>query len=134
MEYIKLSEIKNTQNYFLTKSGEICTGNRILMKIKKKTKGKFPTFYYQGKQVTIDITKEDIEEIIYCEHCGYQEVDRNDYKNNDCCPRCSSVHAYGWEGYRIKGKVHYIYDDKTLKSMYDNGWKYDFSNELKEEV
>ena len=131
MEYIKLSEIENLQNYFLTKSGELCIGSYILMRIKRKIRGKFPTFYYQGKQVIIDVTKEDVEEIIYCEYCGYQELDKvANYETNVPCPRCGKIHAYGWEGYRIKGKIHHIYDDKTLNKMKRNGYEYRFDNQL----
>lgn len=130
MEYIKLTEIENLQNYFLTKGGELCTGNHILMRIKNKIRGKFPIFYYQGKQVIINVGKEDIEEVIYCEQCGYQELDSESYKDNECCPRCNSTHAYGWEGYRIKGRKHHIYDDKILENMSQYVHKYNFSNQI----
>lgn len=105
MVYIKLTEIENLQDYFLTKSGELCTGSHILMRIKNKIRGKFPTFYYQGKQVIINVLKEDIEKVVYCDYCGHQELDKGEHNDGKCCPMCNSIHAYGWEGYRIKGEV-----------------------------
>lgn len=107
---IKISEIKNKQNMSITKSGETCSTELILRRVKTQKRGKKPTLYYKGKEVILDITKEDIERIIYCQHCGYQ-VNEDEWIRDSSCPHCNSNAHYGYEGFRIKNTLHYIYAD-----------------------
>lgn len=103
MDTINLSEIKNMQNMCVSKSELAMRTSRLLMLIKDRKRGKFPTCFYKGKQIKIDVKKEDIEEIIYCENCGYQEVDSNIYNEGDICPSCGRIHSWGYQSYRLKG-------------------------------
>lgn len=110
MQTIKLSEIPNLCNTVTTKSGEICSGIRILYKIKESSRGKKPTFYYQGKQVILDIKKEDIEEILLCDFCGWQTSDLTQHE----CPKHGDDLTIT---YRIKGTQHQVYEDRVWKTL-----------------
>ena len=110
---INLSEIRNMQNKCFTKSGDCCTVERILFTIYKKQKGRKPTYYWQGNKINIDVKKEEIEKIAYCDSCGFQTT-----KDEDSCNMCGN--SYGWfEGYRLKGAEHQIYDDSLWSTLSD---------------
>lgn len=111
MNTVKLSEIDNLQNTIFTKSGEICSGERILFLLKENPRGRKPTFYTEdNRKVVIDISKDNIEEIMYCDSCGFQSTDLD--------ANCPNHGRYiVMFGYRIKGKQHNIYSDKQWASL-----------------
>lgn len=121
MDYINATDIKNFQDYAVTKSGELCTVELLLRRIKTQKKGKKPTLYYKGMEVIPNITKSDIERILYCEHCGFQKVvNEDEWEEEIPCPTCGSIYAYGWEGYRLKGTQYQIYSNKEWDSFSNN--------------
>lgn len=115
MNTIKLSEINNFQNYILNKSGDCASVERILFEMVTKLKGRKPTWYYKGKKVIIDTKKENIEEINYCDSCGYQDILDEDSEE---CPSCGNSHGWFW-GHRIKGTQHQLYSDEDWCRLND---------------
>lgn len=77
MNKIKLSTIKNMSNYCISKSGKVASVKHILMRLHHKFRGRFPTFYYEGQEIDIDITRDEIEKVVHCDHCGYQDLADN---------------------------------------------------------
>ncbi len=128
MNKIKLSSIKNMSNYCVSKSGNVAKVTHILMRLHRKFRGKFPTFYYEGTEIEVDVTKDDIEKIVYCDHCGYQDLSEN-YIADQSCPYCGQVHSYGWEGYRLKGTKDYIYSDADWRRF-----NIDFKEQFKDNL
>lgn len=128
MNKIKLSTIKNMSNYCVSKSGNVAKVTHILMRLHRKFRGKFPTFYYEGKEIEVDVTKDDIEKIVYCDHCGYQDLPQN-YIADQQCPYCGQIHSYGWEGYRLKGTKDYIYSDADWR-RFNRDFKEQFKDNL----
>ena len=121
MKTIKVSEIKNLQNSIYDSNGE-CSGERILYLIKNLQKGRKPTFYtYNNEKVIIDITQNDIEEIAYCDCCGYQTTDLD--------AECPIHGEFRCEGYRLKGKQHNIYSDSDWNRLTQE-FKDKFKNNL----
>lgn len=113
MNTINITDIKNHQDYAVTKSGELCTVELLLRRIKTQKRGSKPIIFYKGKEVVVDIIKDDIERILYCEHCGFQKaVNEGYWEEENPCPICGNVQPYGWEGFRIKGTQHQIFSDK----------------------
>jgi Zn finger protein HypA/HybF involved in hydrogenase expression len=114
METVNLSEIKNFQNY-IHSSKDTAVVERILFEMVTKLKGRKPTWYYKGKKIIIDITKENIEEIAYCDSCGYQESSSIDNEDDEYCPKCG---GYGYfVGHRVKGRQHEIYSDEQWSKL-----------------
>lgn len=117
MKTIKLSEITNLQNY-IHNSKDTAVAERILFEMVTKLKGRKPTWYYNGRKVIIDIKKEDVEEIVYCDSCGYQEVSSIANENDEHCPKCG---GYGYlVGHRIKSTQHQVYSDEQWNKLPDN--------------
>ena len=108
---IKLSEIKNKQNMAITKSGDPCIVELLLRRLKTQKRGKKPTLYYKGMEVIPDVNKDDIERIIYCQHCGYQEV-TDGWTDGRPCPHCGIlIHSVMRD---LESKVHYIIYTKIM--------------------
>lgn len=105
---IKLNEIKNKQNMAITKSGDPCIVELLLRRLKTQKRGKKSILYYKGMEIIPDVNKDDIERIIYCQRCGYQEVTEG-WADGKLCLHCGDSHSFGYEGFRIKGTLHYIY-------------------------
>lgn len=112
MNTIKITEIKNHQNYMYSKSGECASVSRVFYELTMKLRGRKPTWYYQGKKIIADITKDDIEEIVYCDSCGYQTTDLEAK-----CPRCGEIRC---SGLRIKGTQHNVYADEDWNRFKDD--------------
>lgn len=89
---VKLSSIKNTNNYMSDKNGNCYLVQWILsnLYLGKKTKKKF---FYNGEELEVDITKDDIEIVKY--------TDLGEW----------------FEGYNIKGNEYKVYDDSYLSKL-----------------
>lgn len=122
MDYINATEIENFQNYAVTKSGELCVAELLLRRIKTQKKGIKPTIFYKGKEVILNITKSDIERMLYCKHCGFQRIVEDEVWEDEGipCPICGNTHTYGWEGFRLKGTQHQIFSDEQWKKFSKN--------------
>ncbi|EQC1535608.1 hypothetical protein ACY1J9_001439 [Clostridium botulinum] len=111
---IRLSEIENLQNKAITKNGEIVSLERILIRLYNGNKGRIPTYYYKGKKVIVDIKKDDIERIGYCDLCMiYILLDNED---EYCCPECKNNISF-CEGFKLKNKNYYLYSDKEYSLL-----------------
>lgn len=128
MNKIKLSTIENKSNYCVSKSGEVASVQHILMRIYRKFRGRFPTFYYDGQEIEVDVKRDEIDHIVSCNHCGYQDLADN-YIEDQKCPCCGQIHSYGWEGYRLKGTKDYIYSDADWH-RFDRDFKEQFKDNL----
>lgn len=120
MKEINVTDIKNFQNTIYIKNGETCIGERILYKILKKSKGRKPTYYtINNEKININITKDDIEEVVYCDFCGFQSADLE--------AKCPSHPKHELQyGYRLKGRKHLIYDDNTWSKLLLNKKQYPY--------
>lgn len=122
MKEINLTEIKNLQDMIYTKSGELCSGERILYCLYEGFKGRKPTYYtFNNEKINIDITKNDIEEITYCDSCGFQTTDMNAK-----CPKHGEMRNMGL---RLKGEQHLIYGKDVWNTVTQ-----EFKNQFKENL
>lgn len=114
MREIKLSQVENLSNLAFTKSGECAALERILRRIKLGGKGRFPTYFYKDQKVVVDISKDDIEGIGYCDRCMiYAKED----ECTDSCPKCGNDVSF-CEGLKLKDKKYYLYGDGEVSKDY----------------
>lgn len=113
---MRLSEVYNVQNEVVTKSGVLTCFERILMDIYQGRKGKKPTYYYKGKEVIIDVNKDDIERIAYCDRC-MTYVSHENAKNE--CNKCGNEISW-MQGWKLKNGKYYLYSDDVWYNFNKN--------------
>ena len=122
---MRLSEVENIQNEIITKSGVQTCFERVLIDIYRGKKGRKPTYYHKGQKVIIDITKDDIEKIVYCDCCMIYVPDEiAKVKCNKCGNEISWI-----QGYKLKNKKYYLYSDNEW-SGFNKDYTSTRSNEM----
>ena len=105
---IKLSEIPNFQNDIWS-STEQAVAERILFKLYNKKR--MCKYRYGDKLIKIDITKEDIEKINYCQICGSIK----DVTLEENCPKCGRDLVM--IGYKLKERDYDMYSDEVNEGL-----------------
>ncbi|MGL5329456.1 MAG: hypothetical protein ACRDD7_09310, partial [Peptostreptococcaceae bacterium] len=100
-------------NKCISKSGDRCVLERILYKLKDGGSGRFPTYYYKGMRIIVDIKKEDVDRVTYCDRCMIYVKD----DDSEGCPKCGNIHSY-CIGYKIKFKKMYLHGDGDVSENY----------------
>lgn len=113
---MRLSEVENVQNEVITKSGVQTCFERILIDIHEGRKGKKPKYYHKGEEVIIDITKDDIEKIAYCDRCMIYVVDKI---AKDKCNKCGNEISW-MQGWKLKNKKYHLYSDRDWSNFSEN--------------
>ena len=123
---MRLSEVKNISNEIITKSGERCSFERILIDVYEGRRGRKPTYYHKGKKVIIDITKDDIEKIAHCDRCMIYVLHEI---AGDKCNKCGNEISW-MQGYKLKNRKYYLYSDDEWNGFSKN-YTSTRSNEMK---
>lgn len=113
---MKLSEIENTRNEVVTKSGECCSFERMLMDVYEERKGRKTAYYYKGEKVIIDVGKDDIEKIAYCDRCM---IYVSDEISRDKCNKCGNEISW-MQGWKLKNKKYFLYSDGVWSNFSKN--------------